>query len=496
MQKDSNSSMKKVSEWDPKHYFLLNTSIILFLSLLTVNRYGPSELNADIILNTLISLQNVTLFYWGQDRLLNVLPFMLAPIRLPALNIFLVMFLSALCYYLLLWQISRFFLYTFASNDLRGKYDQHLVFFILVGSGLFLLAEYTMFNMTIWLVHFTLSYFLLSLVHFSLVREDYFDSYDKVFMFFLIFIATGLNNSIIVPAIIMVTVHVFIDKFKLNQVIYLGFTLITTFIAWAFISRQYGSGSESYFNLDLENFTVNLQLAFDRITEALNMVSLGLTLSLIFLLFVCLLFKKQFRLVAGFSGLALFIGAWFVIFANNEWVIINDYHFRYFFPVLISLTVLLASSVVILLQKVNMESLKRALTLLLSVFILASLAKPLTGICDYNVFTGPALLAEERATGETTFHAGDYWQAWPAVLYDLICGRSSYGFAYRAEGNLDNLLAAAERELDRKGQLIVYCHVSERDDCTGQVLNRLSGLELESRELVVPGIEELTFTNR
>ena len=48
---------------------------LLAVSTLTVIRYAPPYLNADTILNGVMSLQNVTLYFWGQNRLLNLLPF-------------------------------------------------------------------------------------------------------------------------------------------------------------------------------------------------------------------------------------------------------------------------------------------------------------------------------------------------------------------------------------------------------------------------------------
>ncbi len=57
--------------------------LILVLSLLTVNAFAPRFLNADVILNSVMSLQNVTLFVWGQNRLLNVVPLFSLRSRIP-----------------------------------------------------------------------------------------------------------------------------------------------------------------------------------------------------------------------------------------------------------------------------------------------------------------------------------------------------------------------------------------------------------------------------
>ncbi len=46
----------------------------------------PLSQNADGLLETIMSLQRLTLFYWGQSRFANILPLLASPIRNPVLN--------------------------------------------------------------------------------------------------------------------------------------------------------------------------------------------------------------------------------------------------------------------------------------------------------------------------------------------------------------------------------------------------------------------------
>ena len=76
---------------------------LVSMSVLTVLKHAPAALNADILLNSIMSLQKVTLFYWGQNRLLSILPFIVAPATDPAVNLALVLlitylFFSGCCY--------------------------------------------------------------------------------------------------------------------------------------------------------------------------------------------------------------------------------------------------------------------------------------------------------------------------------------------------------------------------------------------------------------
>ena len=78
---------------------MLVFAISAVLGALAVNRYLPSALNADTILFSIMSLQNVTPFYWGQNRLANIVPFLLSPVQSPLLNLGLQILVIAMAYY-------------------------------------------------------------------------------------------------------------------------------------------------------------------------------------------------------------------------------------------------------------------------------------------------------------------------------------------------------------------------------------------------------------
>jgi len=78
------------------------------LSMLSVNYYVPEYLNADVILNSIMSLQNVTLFYWGQNRLINIIPFLLQIVNNPTINLATHLLLFSYVYFWLIWELSSF----------------------------------------------------------------------------------------------------------------------------------------------------------------------------------------------------------------------------------------------------------------------------------------------------------------------------------------------------------------------------------------------------
>jgi hypothetical protein len=56
------------------------------LSLLAVNKFVPEGINADTLIQSIMSLQKLTIFYWGQNRFASVVPFLLSWIASPHLS--------------------------------------------------------------------------------------------------------------------------------------------------------------------------------------------------------------------------------------------------------------------------------------------------------------------------------------------------------------------------------------------------------------------------
>lgn len=66
---------------------VLLASVFVLSALAVLARY-PIGQNADGLIQTIFSLQKMTLFYWGQDRYANLLPALAMPLRDPATNAF------------------------------------------------------------------------------------------------------------------------------------------------------------------------------------------------------------------------------------------------------------------------------------------------------------------------------------------------------------------------------------------------------------------------
>lgn len=84
-----------------KRYWV-DVLLVAALSVSAVNRFAPDRVIGDVILYSVMSLQNVTLFFWEQNRLLNVGPALTSMIREPGLNLLANLVFPALTFFLLL----------------------------------------------------------------------------------------------------------------------------------------------------------------------------------------------------------------------------------------------------------------------------------------------------------------------------------------------------------------------------------------------------------
>ena len=154
-----------------KNKFSILSCIWVFgISLLTVNKYAPEFLQADVLINSVMSLQKVTLYYWGQNRLLNVMPFLFSGITNPSINLFAVMLITSLCLNLLLYFFSRI-----AVEMLGRKNDEQksLIVFILVSASyLFIFKPFAIFEISLAHIEYSLPILLLIFSCLILLREQ------------------------------------------------------------------------------------------------------------------------------------------------------------------------------------------------------------------------------------------------------------------------------------------------------------------------------------
>jgi hypothetical protein len=114
----------------------LAASWLLVVSALPVIAYAPDFIGADTVLGSIMSLQNVTLYFWGQNRLLNVLPFAVSWITDPQSNLLALLYLASLASFSLLLLLALF-----ARRAVAGRSDLVLPVFAALSATYLLVAS-------------------------------------------------------------------------------------------------------------------------------------------------------------------------------------------------------------------------------------------------------------------------------------------------------------------------------------------------------------------
>ncbi len=473
--------------------FVVFMSIVI-LSLLTINFLAPVFLNADVLLNSIMSLQNVTLFYWGQNRLLNVIPFVLSPISDPTLNLMALLLLSTFVFYALLYVLS-----ILLSKILYGNkkiVPPFTIFLTFVLVSLFVLKKETFFSFAVGHIEYTLSYLLLFVAY--LIVGDPKKEYNPILCILSIaflFVAMGINFSILLPALSLFIAHMIIQrKFNTKFNIVIVSTIISVII-WGVILKTYEvRGSADYASVILDSFEKNIFRVYENILDALNLTSLiVITVSL----FVAALLKRisiDKKSIHILSGIMIFLVFWFFLFSNHKWIKMNEYNYRYFFPIFVGfiffVTFAVWKSVGSLAEQVNGYMLMG----LLAMFPLFMLAAPINKFEEYSVFKEWAMISKQDKAN-ISIHAGDYWRAWPSVMYDLMQGKISYGLAYRSKGNEKNITHFFQDESTKRINL--YCHNQKSTECSMQLQSYYkmanAYFDLVDKRIIKNDLELLTF---
>jgi hypothetical protein len=465
--------------------FVIDFTVIIFLAFLTANRYCHEFVNADVILNSVMSLQNVTLFYWGQNRVANVLPLLIYPIRYPALNLYACLMIMTIVFYLLVWFWADH-LSKSVPSDKKPALIRRLLFLSLILMFLLIFKPYAVFEIVTWHIEYTLSYLLLGVAFFYYFEERKWSlTIFSVTAFCLVF-AIGVNYSIIIPALALVTGHIFIER-KIDKAS-LAFSLLATglFFVWIFISRLYPGGGISYYGFNFTKINEFLPFVARNILDSLNLGN-----AFIIIIVACLWKLMAFRLspenaLSNFTRRAAYIMmlivfsiGWILLFSTNTWVVANEFRFRYFTPVLFSGMILLSfeiKNIALFLNTRQSHILSGALVAVLIIF----LAHPIVLPHDYLIFKRHDAAIPIDVDG----YAGDYWSVWPAVMKDLMSDKNSLGFAYRAVGNRENMIKYFFDNKRRNETLIIGCLKAPVDECHKQITDAIGTLELDHAEPV------------
>ena len=448
----------------PSH--AITVILLIIFSLLAINQFAPEYLNADTILFPVMSLQHVTMFIWGQDRLANFIPYLLSIISSSELNLFTHLFLFALSFFLLLLLCAEI-IRMMSSDNKNGI----VAFVILTTVSFIILSPAASYSFILEGQPYALSYLLLLSSFLISIRPAFNVKLTRTLVIAALFVATGLNPSILVPAAGL-SAGLFLIKKDWRSGLIFVLIAVAMFTLWLQLSKWYGTptGTNAYSAFNLHNIQENINVAITSILSQIRSIYVGGLIITVLLIRIMVNFEIL-RSSKNILGLIwIFAICWLLVFSNNDWIKLNQSHFRYFFPVFLALIFTL--SFVIYQFAGQLNSIHRNWFVMACLFVIVSLlARPLVPFEEYAIFKKIKPSIEIAEIEKVRFVAGNYWDAWPMVFQMQKTHGGAFGLLYRGDGNAQNARQAFDSESKIHPAVKVLCMNSAIEICINDIKN-------------------------
>lgn len=453
--------------------------LLVVPSVLTVLRYTADFLNADGVEQSTMSVQGVRLFYWGQDRLLPVPSILASPIADPTANLWTCLVLQALSFYGLLLLIAHR-----VNRALRTPVPggTALVYLALVVAANGVLSARAIHSFALEGQPYALSWLLAGLAY-EAWRRGGLPTMAAGAVAGVV--ALGLNPSAVLLAAFLAVTDGVRER---RWVRWVGFLVVfgVGFVLWSALASRYGmyptparDPAPSYLGFTTQLFASGWSVVLDNFVaqvRPVRTVALGLVALLATTLLTPQVRARLLSFGAFFAGFTLLYVA---LFAGNDWVMLNGYHFRYFFPLQVLLVLGVAVPVsAALLRGVEVVSSRRrnarpqhlVVPLLVLGLVAAGLAMagPLTRPGDAVVLEQHEATARFAQTRDIRFLSGAYWNMWP-LMHDLLGpGRDAvYVAGLKTAGNRADYRAVLDRQIAMKGRAGALCVNDTARSCIG-----------------------------
>jgi len=474
-------------------YHILSLIWVFTISALTVNKVAPEFLNGDVIINSVMSLQKLTLYYWGQNRLLNVLPFIFTGITEPSVNLFMVLFFTSTCFYLLLYYFSRIAVKVL--GEAKSDEEALKVFILISALYVFIFKPFAIFEMSLGHIEYSLPALLLIFASHNMLqkprRRNNFLLY--IVSILMIFIATGLNPSILIPFIFVAIGSIaFRKRIGLGELSLLAISGVS-FFTWNNISKKYGDMPYNVFEIRI--LLAGLEKVLDGLLSVINLPTLLILILLFSLIkiFNLIYFKyppnnNLFYFCS--NSLIIFSAIWFLVFSASRWVEMSLFVWRYFIFAIFAMLFMLSIYFLNFIEKLgNVKS--WLLTGIIFTSVCMSLASPMILFNEYKIFHRVNSYTEPGSS----LYAGDYWVVWPSVLRDMMHGHEAYGLTFRGDANKSSAGEYFRKQINQHGSVSVFCLNDKIENCMNQVNSVVGPIRPISTIQISDNVHKIEFTS-
>ncbi|QIL72529.1 hypothetical protein G7048_20510 [Diaphorobacter sp. HDW4B] len=450
-----------------------------------VNGLAPQALNADVILNSVMSLQNVTLFYWGQSRLLNAVALLASFIRDPALNLYFILYLNSVFFLLLLWMLAHFSCMLATPRSRHRAWITTACFVTLTSLILLAFHAFALFDLIIGHPEYTLSLLLQGCAVMLLWQRTSKHSRQtslarSLLAVALVFLSVGINPATLFTAALCVVIMLLrLRAIRISGWI-LGSSTVVAFVFWYFVARMYGGGD--YYAVHPQQLFTGLRHVLLNLTGAMQSPWTGMGIGV---WLACSMVMGFGSLIARRSKparptispsanashnalvivvLLVFAVTWILFFSAHTWVERNAYHWRYFTFALFAMTAVIAIQLSYFMAHVGSAA-SVGIAIAFGIAAIGTLHRPFTPIQSYEIYKK----TDQIAPQSQTFYSGDYWTVWPVVHRDMMRGAPAFGLTYRGIGNAESARAFIQKNFDATDTVIVQCVAASNSECDAEI---------------------------
>lgn len=460
----------------------LDALLLLALAAATVNRFAPEPVSGDVMLYSVMSLQNVTLFFWGQNRLLNIGPALTSLIHDPAANLWANLLFPTLVFFGLLRAWAGVAVRLASPPNSDGDGDRQVntrqarrLFLLLAAIVLLVLKPHAVYEVVVWHVEYPLACLLLLWAYgtwFAASGANRLFGPLRLHMpiaALLLGLALGVNFSTVIPALTLVGGRMLLQRrLDMRNLGFAGLAVMLFLLWWLVAHQVAGPSGREYAGFSFATLREGLPLALGSMQNALWLPRLEALLAVVVLLRLWQAWRNRGSWnvqVLWVQILAvLFALGWLLLFAGNAWVQKFAFHYRYFVFAWLALGIALSLELAKLLAAMprfwRMTATALALPWLIAVLIRAPV--------PFQQYAFVQRVAPIVSMGPTIY-AGEFEQTWSAVMAGMLHGQPAFGVTGRAEGNLKGLREHIASALRQDGRLEVACFQATMESCLKQV---------------------------
>lgn len=438
--------------------------LLVVLSAVMVLRWSAAYLATDAILQSIMSVQDVEWFYWGQNRFASVVPELLTPIADPATNLFAVQLVNALAFYGLLLLAAAVAAPVVSAR--RGWRPVLVAFLVFAGSAQLVIAPLATYFMALDAQPYALSW-LFGLGSFLLWRRG---SWPAAAGAVLAWLAIGLNPSVILGVGVLAVGQMIRARQWIRWPAF-GLLWLAGLASWMLIAARNPpedgpteAADPDYYSFHPDLLTAGSKRAVSEIANAFVTTPTKLLVVLALLALMVLPATVRNAILIRIAALVGFAVAYGVFFTGNAWVAQNGWGVRYYFPVvLIGVIVVAAPIAAALLRLPTRDAVPIAIA---ATACALTCIGPQTPPAQAPVLTEVAPTADFARSADIHYVAGNYWYVWPIVDHLLDAGRdAAFGITMRSDGDEAAYRVPFDRDLAAGRRPQALCVNDSPDTC-------------------------------